>query len=152
MQWIPPMRQGYFITTFSCLLLDGDRRKAKGLLILNGLSSHQVSPPSPFKSCLAFSLPPLPLLSFILPIDRWMCDKPLLLNIWNAWGASGPHSQRLLYGGRAGPRKLHLMSTVGGSVSGMRTTLEEALLKILKDRRPSLSLKSPRFGGSRQAL
>lgn len=142
------MRYRYFITTFYCLLLNEERSKAKGLLILNGHSSYHFSPPSPFMPCHAFSLLSLPLSSFIHPIDRWMCHKPCFSKLGMHGKHQGPIPRNWFC--VAAPRKLHLMSTVGTSVSGLRTTLEETLPKIRRDRRRSLPLKSSRFSGSRQ--
>lgn len=98
--------------------------------------------------CHAFSPPSLPLSSFIQPIDRWMCHKPCFSKL----GMHGKHQgaiPRNWFCGAA-PRELHLMSTVGTRVSGLRTTLEETLLKIWRNRRWSLPLKSSRFSGGRQ--
>lgn len=142
------MSYEYFITAFYCVLLDEERSKAKGPLILNGHSGRQFSPPAPFMSCHAFTLPSLPLSSFIHPTDRWIRHKPC----FSKFGMHGEHLSpiRRNWSCGAGPRKLHLMSTVGTSVSGLRTSLEEALLIIQRDRRRFLPLKSPRFSGSRQ--
>lgn len=142
------MRYGYFIITFYCLLLNEETSKAKGLLILNGHSSHHFSPPSPFMPCHAFSLPSLPLSPFIHPIARWMCHKPCFSKLGMHGKHQGPIPRNWFCG--AAPRKLHLMSTVGTRVSGLRTTLEVTLLKTRRDRRRSLPLKSSRFSGNRQ--
>ena len=50
-------------------------------------------------------------------------------------GTWAPFLAALLLWVQVEPRHLHLMSAVGASVPGLRTTLEETLLVIVRDRR-----------------
>lgn len=123
--------------------------RQKDSLILSSHHGQQSSPPAPLRPCHAFSLPSLPLSSLTPPAGRQTCHELVLSDFGMHGDTWTPFPEALILWVRGEPRTLHVMSTVGASVGSLRTTLEEALLEILRDKRCCLSKRSPRGSGSR---
>lgn len=80
-----------------------------------------------------------------------MCHELVFLKTLERTGSTrAPFPEALLLWMQVEPRHPRLMSAVGASVPGLRTTLEEALLEIPRDRRWCLSKKGPRSSESGQ--
>lgn len=98
-----------------------------------------------FPCCLsAFSSP-----FFIQPSNRetnvsWASASQTLEGTGSTWT---PFPEALILWVRGEPRNLPVMNTVGASVHGLRTTLEETLLGILRGKRWCPSKQSPRSSG-----